>query len=425
MQILIATDSFPPNCGGSGWSTYELAKGLRARGHGMTVVQPRPGHPHGSREFDGFRVEEFGAWAPGVPFARNYFKNERLYTRLAARLRALIQRDGVDVVHGQHAMTGPPSVAAAREAGIAAVCTVRDYWPACYWSDLIHDFSSDTLCPGCSARMMTRCLRPRARALWPLTLPFIPYMRANLGRKQAWLSAADAVIAVSSTIAADLRARVPLLGPTRLETIPNPVDLEAVRAAGTAGPVPLEQLYAVFVGKLAPNKGVMKLVAAVERADLRWPLVIVGDGPDRRVLEQQFRANGRDVRFTGWVPRAEALRWLGHASLLVFPSHGPESLSRVLLEASALGVPIAAMNTGGTRDIVTNEITGLLSETADALGADVARLVGDRPLARALAAAAQAHIERSFSSAKVVERVEALYQDLAAARAARRTVAHE
>ena len=37
--------------------------------------------------------------------------------------------------------------------------------------------------------------------------------------------------------------------------------------------------------------------------------------------------------------------------MLIFPSRGPESLSRVLIEASALGVPIAAMDTGGTRDI--------------------------------------------------------------------------
>ncbi|SVA79998.1 uncharacterized protein METZ01_LOCUS132852, partial [marine metagenome] len=54
-----------------------------------------------------------------------------------------------------------------------------------------------------------------------------------------------------------------------------------------------------------------------------------------------------DVRFQGWLPRVEALRWLKHASVLIFPSHGPESLSRVLLEAAVLGVPTAAMDTGG------------------------------------------------------------------------------
>ncbi len=425
MRILIATDSFPPNCGGSGWSTYELATGLRARGHRITVVQARAGRPHGAREHDGFRVEEFGAAAPRVPFVRNYFTNERLHGRLAARLGVVIRRDVIEVVHGQHVLTGPPSVIAARDAGIPAVCTVRDYWPACYWSDLIRDFSSETLCPGCSASMMTRCLRPRSRGLWPLTLPFIPYMRANLARKQHWLAAASAVIGVSSTITADLRARIPVLASTRIDTIPNPVDLDAVRASGAAGAAPIDAPYAIYVGKLAPNKGVGKLGAAIARADLRWPLIVVGDGPERAALERQFLDGRRDVRFVGWVERAEALRWLAHASLLVFPSHGPESLSRVLLEAAVLGVPIAAMETGGTRDIVINGVTGLLSRSVEGLGDDIARLVADRALAAQLVGAGREHVERTFASATVVERIEALYRDVMSARPPLGTVAHD
>ncbi len=41
--------------------------------------------------------------------------------------------------------------------------------------------------------------------------------------------------------------------------------------------------------------------------------------------------------------------------MLIFPSHGPESLSRVLLEASTLGVATATMETGGTRDIIAHQ----------------------------------------------------------------------
>ena len=164
------------------------------------------------------------------------------------------------------------------------------------------------------------------------------------------------------------------------------------------------------MGKLARNKGVLKLAAVVDKAELPWPLVIVGEGPQRPALERELRRHGRDVRFTGWLPRADALRWLGSASLLVFPSHGPESLSRVLLEAGVLGVPVAAMDTGGTRDIIIDEVTGLLSASPDELGGDVARLVADRALADRLAAAGRAHVERTFASASVVERVESLYR---------------
>ena len=417
MRILIATDSFPPGCGGSGWSTYELARGLRARGHDLVIVQPRAGSKaNPDREHDGFRVREFGATSPDVPFVRNYFKNERLWPRLAAWVAGIARDERVDLVHAQHVLTCPAAVAAANEVGVPVVCTVRDYWPVCYWADLIHDYRADHLCPGCSRAMMSRCIRPRAGAAWPLALPFIPYMTANLGRKQRSLARSSAIIAVSSTIAADLRERAPELAHTRIDTIPNPVEIAAIRAAAQARPAPQPGPYAVYVGKLAPNKGVSKLLDAVERADLRWPLVIVGDGPQRESLEAAARTLGREVRFTGWLPRDEALGWLAHAALLVFPSHGPESLSRVLLEASAIGVPIAAMDTGGTRDIVTDGVSGLLSNNTEALAASIARLVADPQEAARLARAARARAEDAFDAPRVVERIESLYRELITAR---------
>ena len=110
--------------------------------------------------------------------------------------------------------------------------------------------------------------------------------------------------------------------------------------------------------------------------------------------------------------RDEALAWLAHASLVVFPSYGPESLSRVLLESAVLGVPIAAMNTGGTGDIVEHDVTGLLSSTPEELASHVARLVTDRDLARRLAAGAAAHMAQSFDAAQVAARMEALYASL-------------
>ena len=210
MRVLIATDSFPPVCGGSGWSTYTLAWGLRARGHDVTIVQPKPGTPAGVREasYDGFALLEFGIAAPGIPFVRNYFKNERLYAALGGFLSDLIARERVDVVHGQHVMTCVPSVEAGRRAGVPSVCTVRDYWPVCYWADLIHTAGGDTLCPGCTPGMMSRCIRPRAGALWPLALPMIPYMRSNLARKRTGLAAATAVIAELTTTASIFQRNV-------------------------------------------------------------------------------------------------------------------------------------------------------------------------------------------------------------------------
>jgi glycosyltransferase involved in cell wall biosynthesis len=362
--------------------------------------------------YEGIRVVEFGTAAPNLPYVRNYFKNERLYAQLSEYLARLIRAERIDLVHAQHVLTSVPAVRAARAADVPVVCTVRDYWPVCYWSDLIHTTDEAVLCPECSTGNMARCIQPRAGAAWPLALPMIGYMRANLARKREGLSQADAVIAVSSTLARDLRARAPELARTRLEVIPIPVDVSGLRARAAASAPPLDGPYALYLGKLAANKGTAHLASVAERAGLRWPLIVAGDGRERPLLEAAARRSGQDIRFTGWVDRSAATAWLAHASLLVFPSRGPESLSRVLIEASALGVPIAAMNTGGTPDIIVHEETGLLSQTPDALADDVRRLQEDEGLRRRLGEAARRRAERLFDAPAVIDRVEQLYSEL-------------
>jgi len=417
VNVLVVTDAFPPVCGGSGWSTYELARGLRRIGHGVLVVQPRPATAETVREtsYDGFRVLEFGTSAPAVPYVRNYFKNERLFARLTDFLAPLIRREQIAIVHGQHVMTCLPAIDAAHLAGVPAVCTVRDYWPVCYWSDLIHTRDDSALCPGCSTAMMTRCIRPRAGRAWPLALPMIPYMRGNLARKRSGLARADAIVAVSSTIAADLKARAPELSATPLHVIPNPVDVTGLRARAATLTPPMSGPYALYLGKLAPNKGTSHLVGIAERAQLDWPLVIAGDGPDRDQIAAAAARSDRDVRLIGWVDQAAAASWLAHASLLIFTSRGPESLSRVLIEASALGLPIAAMNTGGTPDIIEDEETGLLSTSPEELAADVRRLREDDALRQRLGTAAVARAIERFDAASTIARIDRLYGQLVGA----------
>ena len=412
MRILIATDAFPPVSGGSGWSTYELANGLRTHGHHIVLVQTYRDGSSVPRDYDGFEVLGFPAFAPPVPFLRNYFRNERLYGRLAEFLRDVIHREKIDVIHGQHVLTGPASVRAAHAADIPSICTVRDYWPVCYWNDILQDPHARCICPGCSASAMTRCLPPRAGPAWPLTLPMIPYMRANLRGKQRLLGGADAIVAVSRQVAADLRQRVPRFQRARIETIPNAVDVSAVRARALASGRPMAEPYALFVGKLARNKGVDYLVDVAERAALDMPLVVVGDGAARASVSEAAARARRDVRLLGWRDREEVFRWLHHASFLIFPSNCPETLSRVLIEASALCVPIAAMNTGGTSDIVVNEETGLLSSSWMELATDVARLARDAPLRQRLGTAAGKRAESHFDVPVVVTRMEQLYRDV-------------
>ena len=75
-------------------------------------------------------------------------------------------------------------------------------------------------------------------------------------------------------------------------------------------------------------------------------------------------------------------------------------------------VPIAAMDTGGTRDIIEPDVTGLLSSTPEGLADDVRRLRGDEALRQRLGEAARRKVEREFDAAAVVARVERLYEEL-------------
>jgi glycosyltransferase involved in cell wall biosynthesis len=411
MKVLIPTDSFPPVCGGSGWSTYELARGLRGLGHHVTIVQPKPGSAPGVRdsEYDGFRVRQLGAAAPDIPYVRNYYKSEKLTRSLADYLVSVMRDDPHDIVHAQHVLTTIAGIEAAEAMGVPAVATVRDYWPVCYWSDLLHTREGLALCPECTAGNMRICIQPRAGALWPLALPMIPYMRSNLAAKRTGLARADAIIAVSRRIADDLRVRAPELSQTRIEVIPNPVRVDAAPLRHDEGGT---EPYALYLGKLAPNKGSAFLIDVVKLAQLDWPLVVAGDGPGRAALETAARSSGVRATFRGWVDRQEASRLLAGAGMLIFPSRGPESLSRVLIEASAHGVPIAAMDTGGTRDIIEPGVTGLLSTSPQGLAADVRRLRADRALGRRLGEAARRKIEREFDAAAVVARIARLYTEL-------------
>ena len=415
MRILIATDAFPPTSGGSGWSTYELARGLRAQGHHVVVVRTYSERDPVPSDYDGFAVAGFPAFAPPVPFLRNYVRNERLYERLSRYLADAIKKDKIDLIHAQHVLTGPASVMAAERAGIPSVCTIRDYWPVCYWGDTLADPDAGVVCPGCSASAMTRCLRPRTGAAWLATLPVIPYMRGNLRRKQASLAQADGIVAVSGYVAAALRQRAPELARARIEAIPNGVDVSGVRADADATTRPLPERYAVFVGKLAKNKGAHALIDVAARARLEMPLLVIGDGPERGSVEQAAVAAGRDIRILGWRDRREVFQWLRHAELLVFPSVWPEPLSRVLIEASALSVPIAAIDTGGTADIIVDEETGLLSTSVAGLSDDIARLASDALLRGRLGRAAAHRAAAHFDIRVVVGRMETLYQEVIAA----------
>jgi len=128
--------------------------------------------------------------------------------------------------------------------------------------------------------------------------------------------------------------------------------------------IPLDKKIILCIGRLHPRKGFQYVIAAMPRILREEPnavLVIVGDGPYRRVLEALAKKLGveRNVIFTGYVNEQAKKEALADADVVVIPSL-IEPFGLVALEAMAMGRPIIASNIDGLRDFLIHEVNALL-----------------------------------------------------------------
>lgn len=144
---------------------------------------------------------------------------------------------------------------------------------------------------------------------------------------------------------------------------------------------------ALFAGRLTAGKGLEMLIDAMGYAVKRAPdlsLVVAGggDSSDLRSLAERSGVK-RSVRFTGHVENGVTLALMANADAVVLPSLHHEPLGRVLLEAISIGKPVVSTPYGGTPEVITHGVNGLLVDPANAecLGETVAHAVTDRALA--------------------------------------------
>ena len=144
--------------------------------------------------------------------------------------------------------------------------------------------------------------------------------------------------------------------------------------------------YALFVGRLDPEKGVNTLLEAWRHLD--FPLKIRGNGrldEAARVFVKQH--NMDNIEFVGRMEEHELSDLIGNARFLVMPSEGYyETFGMVIIEAFSRDVPVVASNIGVVPELVSDKQTGLLFEPGNALDlADKARWMWDHPVeARAM-----------------------------------------
>jgi glycosyltransferase involved in cell wall biosynthesis len=167
--------------------------------------------------------------------------------------------------------------------------------------------------------------------------------------------------------------------------------------------------YALFLGRLSPEKGVKQLLTAWKK--VRSPLarlVIAGTGSD----EEHLRSLARDlptVEFRGFVERSQHDDLWAKAKFLIVPSIWQEPFGLVALEAMAHGRPLVVSNLGALPEIVGE--AGLVADPTrtDELAAACDTLLADYPLARRMGHSGFVRMKQHYHRELWLERIRQVY----------------
>ena len=270
------------------------------------------------------------------------------------------------------------------------------------------------------------------------------YALSSWAEEQAYQSA-DAIVAVSYGMRADVLEAYPFVDPRRVHVIHNGID------TGMFSPVPstsaLERHgidpgrpYAIFVGRITRQKGVGHLLAAAAAFDPDVQLVLCAGAPDTPELAAEIAGAVDALQSTRsgviWIeqilPRVELVELLTHATVFVCPSIY-EPLGIVNLEAMACETAVVASAIGGIPEVVADGLTGLLvpcaavtaEEFEAGLASAVNALCADPVRAATMGRAGRDRAEREFSWDAIAHRTVELYESVIAVRGADREAARD
>jgi sugar transferase (PEP-CTERM/EpsH1 system associated) len=206
----------------------------------------------------------------------------------------------------------------------------------------------------------------------------------------------------------------------RIEVIYNGVDLQRFEKVGhrettrQAIGCSNDDFLCIFVARLDPIKDHRTAILAIREVVKQRPnvrLLVVGDGPQRGVLEELIRKEGlaASVRMLG--TRRDIPELLSAADLFLLTSVS-EGIPLTIIEAMGIGLPVVATNVGGIGEVVIDQATGFFFPAGDyhGMAAAVRRLAEDPDLCRRMGAAGRERAVRCFSERTMIEKYDAVYQ---------------
>jgi glycosyltransferase involved in cell wall biosynthesis len=306
---------------------------LRAHGHDVRVFTA-----HNERVATMGRLE----------LARSTVWNQSMLEALTALMQEFVP----DIVHCHNTfpLISPAAYEAARRCRIPVVQTLHNFRLLCVNGLFLR---SGHRCEDCLGR----------RVAWPGVLhacyresrPASAVVAAMLALHRwrgTWREAVDTYVVMSEFARAKFVAGG--LPANRIVVKPNCLDEDPGIGAHTGR-------FALYVGRLSPEKGIGPLVELWGRLAPGLTLRIIGTGP----LESLAASKPPEVEWLGYRSRQEVLEAMKAASFLVFPTECYEGLPMVLLEAMATGLPVIASRQGALPEILSEGADGMLVASND------------------------------------------------------------
>lgn len=396
MKILLVTDAFPPHAGGSGWSTYQLAKSLLDKGHEIRIVK------QGKREqykYNEFIVHQYGTTLPVFKEFRHLF--------LRKGIERIIHRWKPDIIHAQHIVS---CRALALVNHPRKICTVRDHWPIFYDGTWFNDKTNTSFTKENDYFETLQSIRAKFTGIIKLLSPLVAlYMVYRTNQAKKALQAMNEVICVSSYVEKMLKK---VIEKRKLHVIPNMITIaeDAIGQQKKSG-----KIKVLYIGKLTPMKGSHYLAEAItllsELIQSKMELTFVGEGHLKDLVKKYLKKTTSTYFFKGYVSNPEIQKMLQSSDIFVSASLSHDTLSRSLLEALANGCPTIATDVGGSSDIVQNKENGLLVKpTPRALADAIQEFIQHPGMSRKYAQVGIQTIKNSFSPRVVIPQYLALYK---------------